>query len=354
MLFRTIAAVSLAVFAAQPSLAQQTNYAASAINNPAPGALNTYGAQGSVVDDAKVAGGKALRVQTTKGANPWDQGVISSVTQPVHAGDPLVLAFWARLVSGDSGATSVTLPASVGIAGPPYTHILDGSATLGPEWKLFEFSGRADKDYPSAGLNAAIQVATGKQTIDFGPMYVAKGGNGATLTQAAPPPDTSESPWAGLDPSTIASKIINEPGAPEINGARASLVDDSNVEGGKALRVVVPNKGANPWDSTVASPIKKAIAKGDRLVLHFSAKLEKGDKGATTTTLPYNAIQLSAAPYTGVINGPADIGPDWKVFNITGRAAADYAANSVHVTIQLATAKQTVDFGPIVVLDLGQ
>ena len=37
-----------------------------------------------------------------------------------------------------------------------------------------------------------------------------------------------------------------------------------------------------------------------------------------------------------------------------GTSAAAYPANSVHVTIQLATAKQTVDFGPIVVLDQGQ
>jgi hypothetical protein len=39
------------------------------------------------------------------------------------------------------------------------------------------------------------------------------------------------------------------------------------------------------------------------------------------------------------------------VFNVEGTSNAAYARGELKVTIQLATAKQTVDFGPIVVLD---
>jgi hypothetical protein len=86
-------------------------------------------------------------------------------------------------------------------------------------------------------------------------------------------------------------------------------------------------------------------------VLHFSARLQKGENGATATTLPYNAIQLAGAPYTTIMSGPAEIGPEWKVFNIAGTSNGNYAAGDLKATIQLATAKQTLDFGPIVVLD---
>jgi hypothetical protein len=55
-----------------------------------------------------------------------------------------------------------------------------------------------------------------------------------------------------------------------------------------------------------------------------------------------------------VISGSNDIGPEWKPLQVTGKADRDYAAGALKVTIQLATAKQTVDFGPIVVLDMGQ
>ena len=146
-------------------------------------------------------------------------------------------------------------------------------------------------------------------------------------------------------------QIVNDPSAPAVNGAKASLVDDANAQGGKALRVQVPKKGVNPWDSSVGGPIGKPIAKGDRLLLLFSARLERGENGATTATLPYNAIQLNAAPYSTVMSGQAVIGPEWKDFQVSGVANAAYAPGELKVTIQLATAKQTVDFGPIVVLD---
>lgn len=154
--------------------------------------------------------------------------------------------------------------------------------------------------------------------------------------------------------SDLTKQIVNDPSAPDVNGAKASLVSDPKAQGGKALRVQVPRKGSNPWDSTVGGAIKKPIAKGDRLVLLFAARLEKGENGATTAVLPYNAIQLAAEPYTTVMTGSEQIGPEWKDFQVTGVADANYPANALKVTIQLATAKQTVDFGPIVVLDRGK
>jgi len=161
-------------------------------------------------------------------------------------------------------------------------------------------------------------------------------------------------PAVALAQEDIAKEIVNDPSAPEVSGAKATLVDDAKAEGGKALRIAVPKKGSNPWDSAVGGAIKKPVVKGDHLVLHFAARLEKGDSGATTTTLPYAAIQLNAAPYSTVMQGSADIGSDWKVFNIEGVSDNNYSANELKVTIQLATAKQTVDFGPIVVLDRGK
>jgi hypothetical protein len=70
--------------------------------------------------------------------------------------------------------------------------------------------------------------------------------------------------------------------------------------------------------------------------------------------LPYNAVQLASAPYSTVISGSNEIGPGWKQLQVTGKADRDYPANALKVTIQLAAAKQTVDFGPIIVLDMGQ
>jgi hypothetical protein len=151
----------------------------------------------------------------------------------------------------------------------------------------------------------------------------------------------------------LGSRIVNDPSAPAVNGGKASLRDDSAVQGGKALRVQVPRKGANVWDTAVESALTKPVKAGDELVLAFSARLAKGDSGAATATIPFAGVQLGSAPYTTVASQAVEIGPEWKMVEIRGKAAEDYAAGALKVAIHLGTAKQAVDLGPIVVLDLG-
>lgn len=149
---------------------------------------------------------------------------------------------------------------------------------------------------------------------------------------------------------------IPSPGAYRVDGLREKpkVRSDPKVQGGKALRVEVPGKGANAWAVSVSVPIKKPVKAGDKLVLALWARLEKGENGATSTTLPSNAVQVSKAPYTAVFGGPITIDGTWKLQQIEGKANADYAADTLNVSIHLATAKQVVDIGPVFVLDMGK
>ena len=148
--------------------------------------------------------------------------------------------------------------------------------------------------------------------------------------------------------------IINNPAEPQVTGANPRLRDDPGVQGGKALRVQVRRKGANPWDVAVESAIGQPVEAGDSLLFAFWARLEEGADGAATATLPYNGVQLSAAPYTGLFASAVDIGPEWKLHEIRGKADKDYAAGALKATIHLASAAQTVDLGPLMVVNLGQ
>ena len=162
---------------------------------------------------------------------------------------------------------------------------------------------------------------------------------------------------AGLLLAPVAAQdlnIINDPGAPAVTGASGRLCDDANVQGGKALRVVVRGKGANPWDVAVETALTKPVKAGDELLFAFWARLEKGEGGAATSTLPFNGVQLSAAPYTTLFAGPAEITSEWKLLEVRGKADADHAAGTLKATIHLPTAAQTVDLGPILVVNLGQ
>lgn len=163
----------------------------------------------------------------------------------------------------------------------------------------------------------------------------------ATSTQAAQGDD-------------IASKIINDPSAPQVVGAKASVRNDASVQGGKALRIVVPAKGKNNWDAFASSPVQKPVKAGDNLVLAFWARLEKGEGGATSSTLPFAGIQVSSPPYPSLFNETVQVGTEWKLHQLKGKADQDHAAGTLGVSIHLANAKQTIDFGPVFVLNMGQ
>jgi len=156
----------------------------------------------------------------------------------------------------------------------------------------------------------------------------------------------------------ILKQIVNRPPvtAWHLDGVtgKPKVHDDPAVQYGKAVRVDVPGKGENPWSIAASNPIDKPVKAGDNLVLAFWARLEKGENGATTATLPYNAIQMANAPYTALFNAPATIGPEWKMVEIKGKADRNYAGGQLNVSIHLATGKQVVDLGPVFVLDTGQ
>lgn len=149
-------------------------------------------------------------------------------------------------------------------------------------------------------------------------------------------------------------EIINNPAEPQVTGAAPKMRDDPAVQGGKALRIAVRGKGANPWDVAVETVIQQPVKAGDSLLFAFWARLAEGEGGAASATLPYNAVQLSAAPYTGLFAAPVTIGPEWQLHEVRGKAEADHAAGTLKATIHLATAKQTVDLGPLFVVNLGQ
>ena len=156
----------------------------------------------------------------------------------------------------------------------------------------------------------------------------------------------------------LVNKIVNRPPvtAWHIDGmsGKPNVRNDAAVQYGKAVRVDVPGKGEHPWSIAASNPIEKPVKAGDNLVLAFWARLEKGENGATTATLPYNAVQMAGEPYTALFSGPATIGPEWKMVEIKGKSDKAYAGGQLNVSVHLATGKQVVDLGPVFVLDMGQ
>src|SRR5215510_1053000 len=82
------------------------------------------------------------------------------------------------------------------------------------------------------------------------------------------------------------------------------------IPGGHAFRVKA-NKGANPWDVQASSPVNGAINEGDVIMLMYFARAAEPAEGGSSLTA---RIQLSAAPYTSVLDLTTAISGEWKQY----------------------------------------
>ncbi|MEN3748502.1 carbohydrate binding domain-containing protein [Sphingomonas sp. HF-S3] len=152
--------------------------------------------------------------------------------------------------------------------------------------------------------------------------------------------------------------VLNGPHPEELivyglpGGGKPKLVKDDKVQFGKALRLDTPG-GGEAWTVGVNSPLTGAVKKGDKILVAFYARLEKGAGGATTARVN-GQLQLSNAPYTQLYGKAFDITTEWKLYQVVGRADRDYAAGELSAALHVNTAKQTLDIGAIAVLDYGQ
>jgi hypothetical protein len=151
----------------------------------------------------------------------------------------------------------------------------------------------------------------------------------------------------------IASRMINK----ETNGAwyfqpdkpKAKVIK-APVAGDHAFRVKA-TKGKNPWDVQASSPIAGAINEGDVIMLNYFARAEEPAEGGSSLTA---RIQLAAAPYTSVLDMTSKISGEWKSYCAFRVASASIPEDRSNVSIHLATAKQVIDLGPVLVFNFGK
>jgi len=152
----------------------------------------------------------------------------------------------------------------------------------------------------------------------------------------------------------IASRLINK----ETNG-RWDFQPE--VPKAKRLKGVVPGgydafrvkatKGANPWDVQASSPVAGAINEGDVIMLNYFVRAEEAADGGSSITA---RIQLAAAPYTSVLDMTSKISGEWKSYCAFRVSNASIPENKSNVSIHLATAKQVIDLGPVLVFNFGK
>lgn len=172
---------------------------------------------------------------------------------------------------------------------------------------------------------------------------------GATAQEAeqtpAPPP---------ARPSMLdrAVNVVHVTGWNVYGPNQTSSTIDSTVQGGHALRVDVTAAGTNPWDVGAGSVTIKPIAAGDVMLVAVWARAERLPAGAEAASLTIG-LQQNSAPYTPMGTIDVQVGPEWKLYFLQADATQAYAAGAAGATVHLAGASQTIDLGPVFILDFG-
>lgn len=155
------------------------------MNNPYDTAWKTHGQNHSakVVRVPEIPGEYAYEARVRQpGRNPWDISVTAPLTGGVAAGDAVLVAFWARALNPSDETGTGTAQVRVQQIASPYTGIAeDNNVVLRPEWQLHYVKGIAAADYGANAINIAFNIASKKQTLQFGQFYVMNLGQGVRL-----------------------------------------------------------------------------------------------------------------------------------------------------------------------------
>jgi hypothetical protein len=172
--------LALAVAAAAPAAAQIVDPLQSealikkAINEP--GTAWTFygpGLTNKVIKDPEIPGGEAVRVTVSKkGANPWDNGALYQVLKPIRTGDVIFFAVYLRAPELKDGETTLMPTMGVTQQDSPYAPIAVTDVRIGNKWGVYYASAKSVTGYPRGQARVSIQIASEKQVIDLGPVFV--------------------------------------------------------------------------------------------------------------------------------------------------------------------------------------
>ena len=178
-----------------------------------------------------------------------------------------------------------------------------------------------------------------------------------SLVLAAPFLTAAQSPAPAPAPQHIdlASKLINTPDSnwnaygPDQTSKK---LDKGGPQNYPAVEVTVSKASANAWDDGAVSAIPHPIGAGDAILVALYLRNPNLADGQTET-LPLIGATGAAAPYPAIAGAPANVTNQWKLYFASGKASQAFAAGAWQVTVHLASARHTIQLGPIRVYDLG-
>lgn len=139
------------------------------------------------VKDKTVVGGGGVRIEVAAAsAQPWAVAAQQPISGKIARGDTLLVAFWAKAEGVDGGPASATISGvRIQQSVAPYDAALQGSVKVGGEWAMHTVPGKAAIDIPAGGGNISLHLASARQTVVLGPVFVLDFGPDYDLSKLA-------------------------------------------------------------------------------------------------------------------------------------------------------------------------
>ncbi len=293
-------------------------------------------------------GGAALQVTVGRAAaKPWDVQLSIPLTAALAPGDDTVVAFYARSMTGNPARITVRFQQNSGA----YDGFADTPLAIGGDWKLYEVTGKAARAIPAGDGIVSLQLGAQKQTVAIGQAIVVKDASSLLGKPAAAKPAAPTGVVSPPPALAAAGPVINDAAARDwviYGDAMISQPLDVDLPGGKATRFIVSAKQANPWDTGVSIPIGQAIRKGQALRIAVAARQADPITGDSALGI---RVQHNAPPYEGFGDNSVKVGAEWQLIQLKTVADRDIPAGEAVVSLQLGGAAQTLDIGPVWVID---
>jgi hypothetical protein len=332
------------------------------INDPSQLDLSVYGAgvTSKSVKDASIPGGGAAMqiVVPNAGKTHYEIGANSALDRPIKKGQKILVAFYARTIKADTpdGKGKIHIRFQQNTA--PYTGFADSAFDVGSEWTLLEAKGVSNTDGAAGAINVGFMLSAAKQTLEIGQVIVVEGADSIrTVTKTAAPAPGANANTLMMPNLTGKGKVINQAENLQLwqsygEGLSQSLVPAKNMPGGSAAAINVSSLGKNVFDAGVNIPIAEALAQGDVLTIAFVARTisAETDTGAGKVAI---RVQHNKPPYNGFADNVLNIGPNWKVYQLRTQAKIDVPAGEAVVALHVAGAKQSLEMGPVYVVNAG-
>ncbi len=360
------AAVVALMLASSSAFAQQPTAELQALDDALPGTLINDPSRldwavfgpGEAHKTVKAAdipgGGAALQITVPRAAKTlFEIGTNAPIAAAIKPGQQITVAFYARTVTSATADGKGIVGVRIQQNSEPYPGFGDTTLAIGSTWELYEVTATANKSIAKGQGVVGFQLSGAKQTIEMGQMIVVEGAasiksRAATVSTPAPimVPQLQGKGTLINDPANQAWGFYGPAGTPK-------PVPAKGMPGGSALQFIIPAAGAKPYDSGASVPIGQAIAKGDVVTVAFLARTLSAFTPDGLGKIAVRVQQNRAPDYPGFGDNMISVGPNWKLYQLRTQAKLDVAKGDGVVSLQLAAAQQSLEIGPVYVLNAG-